>query len=136
PPDTAISPAIEDRRGDWRRYRTDLDPPGPWFAQAPPPERHPESNWLMQPTARCVGRPNAEGNLGRQGHSLYHGGFVSSVGPGRLSVGVVGGGIIGVAVARRLLELRPDLRVTVLEKESRLACHQTGRNSGVVHAGI
>lgn len=61
---------------------------------------------------------------------------MSSVGPGRLSVGVVGGGIIGVAVARRLLELRPDLRVTVLEKESRLACHQTGRNSGVVHAGI
>ncbi|SOD99001.1 L-2-hydroxyglutarate oxidase [Blastococcus haudaquaticus] len=49
---------------------------------------------------------------------------------------VVGGGIIGAAVARRLLELRPDAQVTVLEKEDRLAAHQTGRNSGVVHAGL
>jgi L-2-hydroxyglutarate oxidase len=49
---------------------------------------------------------------------------------------VVGGGIIGAAVARRLLELRPDARVTLLEKEDRLAAHQTGRNSGVVHAGL
>lgn len=53
-----------------------------------------------------------------------------------LSVGVIGGGILGMAVARRLLQVRPDLRVTVLEKEDRLAAHQTGRNSGVVHAGI
>jgi L-2-hydroxyglutarate oxidase LhgO len=52
------------------------------------------------------------------------------------SVGVVGGGIVGLAVARRLLEQRPGLRVTVLEKEDRLAAHQTGHNSGVVHAGI
>jgi L-2-hydroxyglutarate oxidase LhgO len=51
-------------------------------------------------------------------------------------IGVVGGGIIGLAVARRLQELRPDAAVTVLEKEDRLAAHQTGRNSGVVHAGI
>ncbi|MFP5370729.1 MAG: FAD-dependent oxidoreductase, partial [Actinomycetes bacterium] len=49
---------------------------------------------------------------------------------------VVGGGIIGAAVARRLLELRPDASVTLLEKEDRLAAHQTGRNSGVVHAGL
>ena len=49
---------------------------------------------------------------------------------------VVGGGIIGAAVARRLLELRPDAHVTLLEKEDRLAAHQTGRNSGVVHAGL
>lgn len=49
---------------------------------------------------------------------------------------VVGGGIIGTAVARRLLELRPDAQVTLLEKEDRLAAHQTGRNSGVVHAGL
>ena len=49
---------------------------------------------------------------------------------------VVGGGIIGTAVARRLLELQPDAHVTVLEKEDRLAAHQTGRNSGVVHAGL
>jgi L-2-hydroxyglutarate oxidase len=49
---------------------------------------------------------------------------------------VVGGGIIGTAVARRLLQLRPDAQVTLLEKEDRLAAHQTGRNSGVVHAGL
>jgi (S)-2-hydroxyglutarate dehydrogenase len=49
---------------------------------------------------------------------------------------VVGGGIIGTAVARRLLAERPDAEVTVLEKEDRLAAHQTGRNSGVVHAGL
>jgi L-2-hydroxyglutarate oxidase len=49
---------------------------------------------------------------------------------------VVGGGIIGTAVARRLLQLQPDAEVTVLEKEDRLAAHQTGRNSGVVHAGL
>ncbi len=49
---------------------------------------------------------------------------------------VVGGGIIGAAVARRLLELRPDAQLTLLEKEDRLAAHQTGRNSGVVHAGL
>jgi L-2-hydroxyglutarate oxidase LhgO len=50
--------------------------------------------------------------------------------------GVVGAGIIGLAVARRLTELRPDSTVTVLEKEQEVALHQTGRNSGVVHAGI
>jgi L-2-hydroxyglutarate oxidase len=49
---------------------------------------------------------------------------------------VVGGGIIGAAVARRLLELRPGAQVTLVEKEDRLATHQTGRNSGVVHAGL
>jgi L-2-hydroxyglutarate oxidase len=49
---------------------------------------------------------------------------------------VIGGGIIGAAVARRLLQLRPYAQVTVLEKEDRLAAHQSGRNSGVVHAGL
>ena len=53
-----------------------------------------------------------------------------------LRIGVVGAGIIGLAVARRLTELRPDAVVTVLEKERQIASHQTGRNSGVVHAGI
>ena len=53
-----------------------------------------------------------------------------------MRIGVVGAGIIGLAVARRLTELRPDSTVTVLEKEQELALHQSGRNSGVVHAGI
>jgi (S)-2-hydroxyglutarate dehydrogenase len=51
-------------------------------------------------------------------------------------IAVVGGGIIGVAVARELLKRRPGADVTLFEKEDRLALHQTGRNSGVVHAGL
>jgi (S)-2-hydroxyglutarate dehydrogenase len=53
-----------------------------------------------------------------------------------MSTVVVGGGIVGLAVARELALRRPGVRVTVLEKEARLAVHQTGHNSGVVHAGI
>ena len=53
-----------------------------------------------------------------------------------MRIGVVGAGILGLAVARRLGELRPEATVTVLEKERDLALHQSGRNSGVVHAGI
>jgi (S)-2-hydroxyglutarate dehydrogenase len=49
---------------------------------------------------------------------------------------VIGGGIIGLATAHRLTVDRPDAQVTVLEKESRLAAHQTGHNSGVIHAGV
>ncbi|MPZ94035.1 MAG: L-2-hydroxyglutarate oxidase [Propionibacteriales bacterium] len=49
---------------------------------------------------------------------------------------VIGGGILGAATARRLLEVEPTARVVLLEKEDALATHQTGRNSGVVHAGL
>ena len=51
-------------------------------------------------------------------------------------IGVVGGGIVGLAVARRLLEQLPGSTVTVLEKEDVVGSHQTGHNSGVVHAGV
>jgi len=47
---------------------------------------------------------------------------------------VVGGGVVGLATAYRLLEARPSLRLVVLDKEDRLAAHQTGRNSGVIHS--
>jgi L-2-hydroxyglutarate oxidase len=50
--------------------------------------------------------------------------------------GVVGGGIVGLAVAREILRRRPGVDVTVLEAEHTLGAHQTGHNSGVVHAGI
>jgi L-2-hydroxyglutarate oxidase len=50
--------------------------------------------------------------------------------------GVVGGGIVGLAVARELLATVPDASVTVLEKEPVVGSHQTGHNSGVVHAGV
>lgn len=49
---------------------------------------------------------------------------------------VVGGGILGTAVAHRLLDTGAFDAVDILEKESGLARHQTGRNSGVVHAGL
>lgn len=48
----------------------------------------------------------------------------------------IGGGIVGLAAAREALCRRPDLRVLVLEKELRIAAHQSGHNSGVLHAGI
>ena len=49
---------------------------------------------------------------------------------------VVGAGILGLAVARELLARKPDARVIVLEKAGRVAAHQTGHNSGVIHAGV
>jgi L-2-hydroxyglutarate oxidase LhgO len=51
-------------------------------------------------------------------------------------VAIIGGGILGLATARELLRREPAARVVILEKESELALHQTGRNSGVIHSGI
>lgn len=55
---------------------------------------------------------------------------------GRADVAVIGGGIVGLATTLKLLRARPDLRVALIEKEPILASHQTGHNSGVVHAGL
>lgn len=52
------------------------------------------------------------------------------------TVGIVGGGILGIAVGRELTMRYPGVEVVVFEKEDGLARHQTGHNSGVVHAGI
>lgn len=49
---------------------------------------------------------------------------------------VIGGGLLGLATARSLLDRQPTLRVAVLEQESEIALHQSGRNSGVIHRGI
>lgn len=54
----------------------------------------------------------------------------------KVDVAIVGGGLVGLASALRLLERVPDLRVAVLDKEARVATHQSGHNSGVVHAGL
>ncbi len=51
-------------------------------------------------------------------------------------IAIVGGGIIGLATALALSEQAPGLRLAVLEKEARLAAHQSSHNSGVIHAGI
>jgi (S)-2-hydroxyglutarate dehydrogenase len=52
------------------------------------------------------------------------------------TIGIVGAGIVGLATAREIALRRPGTRVVVLEKEREVAVHQTGHNSGVVHAGI
>ena len=51
-------------------------------------------------------------------------------------VAIVGGGIVGLATARALHERAPHARLAILEKEPKLASHQTGHNSGVIHSGI
>ncbi|MFP6855336.1 MAG: L-2-hydroxyglutarate oxidase, partial [Opitutales bacterium] len=49
---------------------------------------------------------------------------------------IVGGGIVGLATAYRLAASHPEKSIVILEKEARLAVHQTGHNSGVLHSGI
>jgi len=49
---------------------------------------------------------------------------------------VIGGGIVGLSVAWQLRQRQPSRRILVIEKESAVARHQTGHNSGVIHAGI
>jgi (S)-2-hydroxyglutarate dehydrogenase len=56
--------------------------------------------------------------------------------PAECDLAVVGGGIVGLAVARELTRRRPDLKAVVLERAPELATGQTGANSGVIHAGI
>jgi L-2-hydroxyglutarate oxidase len=52
------------------------------------------------------------------------------------SVIVIGGGIVGLATALRILEERPEIDLKLFEKEGAIAQHQTGRNSGVIHSGL
>ena len=52
------------------------------------------------------------------------------------SIVIIGGGILGMSTAMTLSALYPRYEITVLEKEERLATHQTGHNSGVIHSGI
>jgi L-2-hydroxyglutarate oxidase LhgO len=49
---------------------------------------------------------------------------------------VIGGGIVGLASAYKIVLNQPHIRVAVLEKEDKLAAHQTGHNSGVIHSGL
>jgi L-2-hydroxyglutarate oxidase len=49
---------------------------------------------------------------------------------------IVGGGIVGLATAREILKRRPGASLVLLEKEADFATHQTGHNSGVIHAGV
>jgi L-2-hydroxyglutarate oxidase len=49
---------------------------------------------------------------------------------------VIGGGIVGLASAYKIVLSHPDIRIAVLEKEDKLASHQTDHNSGVIHSGL
>jgi L-2-hydroxyglutarate oxidase len=49
---------------------------------------------------------------------------------------ITGGGIVGLATGLKILKLRPDLKIAILEKEKELAKHQTANNSGVIHSGL
>lgn len=51
-------------------------------------------------------------------------------------VTIIGGGIVGLATALQIKQQQPALSVIVLEKENRVAVHQTGHNSGVIHSGL
>lgn len=51
-------------------------------------------------------------------------------------IGIVGGGIVGAASAYKLQKKFPHLKIVLFEKESSLAAHQTGHNSGVIHSGL
>jgi L-2-hydroxyglutarate oxidase len=49
---------------------------------------------------------------------------------------IIGGGIVGVSTAWQLQQQFPQKRIAIIEKETQFACHQTGHNSGVIHAGV
>ncbi|XP_053689306.1 L-2-hydroxyglutarate dehydrogenase, mitochondrial isoform X1 [Sabethes cyaneus] len=72
------------------------------------------------------------------GHGVFNSAFryFSQNVKRKYDVVVVGGGIVGTASAREILLRHPKLKVAVVEKEPKLAFHQSGHNSGVIHAGI
>ena len=49
---------------------------------------------------------------------------------------ILGGGIVGLTVAKQIKERFSDLKIIVLEKEKQIGQHSSGRNSGIIHAGI
>ncbi|MFT2112475.1 L-2-hydroxyglutarate oxidase [Marinomonas sp. 2405UD68-3] len=51
-------------------------------------------------------------------------------------IAIIGGGIVGLATAWQLIQANPRKKIILIEKESDVGCHQTGHNSGVIHAGV
>src|SRR5450755_4158137 len=62
--------------------------------------------------------------------------IASSMADSRYNVVVIGGGVVGLGVALEITRRFPHLRLLVLEKEDRVARHQSGHNSGVIHSGV
>ncbi|HTA13085.1 MAG TPA: L-2-hydroxyglutarate oxidase [Solirubrobacteraceae bacterium] len=67
---------------------------------------------------------------------MPEGSLQSTPAPELCDLAIVGGGIIGLALARELTRRHAGMSVCVLEREAELASHQTGHNSGVIHAGV
>jgi L-2-hydroxyglutarate oxidase len=63
-------------------------------------------------------------------------GVVNDALPEQLDFAVVGAGIVGLALARELIDRQPSAKLAVIEREPEVGAHQTGHNSGVIHAGI
>ena len=80
----------------------------------------------MRSLAKCVTRSNVP-RIGYQQR------YASST---QVDVAIVGGGIVGLATAQEMIHRYPEMKFAVLEKESQLSQHQSGHNSGVIHAGI
>src|SRR5438046_10686495 len=54
----------------------------------------------------------------------------------RYDIAIIGSGIVGLATALAITERFPRARLVILDKESKVAAHQTGHNSGVIHSGV
>ena len=61
---------------------------------------------------------------------------MSTTGSSGYDLIIVGGGIAGLATALKVNEKNPDKKILLVEKEAKIAAHQTGNNSGVIHSGI
>ena len=51
-------------------------------------------------------------------------------------IAIIGGGIVGAATLYKVQKQNPNLKIVLIEKEAKLADHQTGHNSGVIHSGL
>jgi (S)-2-hydroxyglutarate dehydrogenase len=72
------------------------------------------------------------GKAGAIEHAALHHGKIQYM----FDYAIIGGGIVGLATAEALSRRNSSTKIVVFEKEAETACHQTGRNSGVIHSGI
>jgi len=76
--------------------------------------------------AEPLKQPRRRANLSSSAHTMA----------ASYDLGIIGGGIIGLATAMKIAEAHPRAKLLILEKEPQLARHQTGHNSGVIHSGL